>query len=185
MKRKYHGVIVAGMAMAVIVVVSGYAGSGLWQKTEAVSRIPHPAVIDVKAPSETQVRQMDRLYERMHALAAPSKRNVAARKLSLFGYQGPGNADADLGGNDGSLEQAGFQLTLVVLAGFGSYCIVDGNFMAEGAQMDDGTKVLKIESHRVLIARRHERKWIYLENQSTPSYTPPPHENSGRQRGQS
>jgi hypothetical protein len=160
--------------------------TGLWQKTDVIKRIPLRAAINIKVPTDKQVRQMERLYDRMELLAAPAKRQVAAKKLSLFGYQGPEAAAAGIGNTEPQgLEESRFHLSLVVLAGLNNYCIVDGNFMAEGARMDDGTQVLKIESHRVLIARNHERKWIYLQSETTSSAVPDEKDTTDPQKGQS
>lgn len=186
MKRKHHGMVVAGIALAVTAAVGVYTMTGRWQKTDTVRRMPPQAAIHLKVPSSQQVQQMDRLYDLLPKLAAPAKRTVAAKKLALFGYQGDALA-ADRGGDRGaeSLEQSGFRLSLVILAGFGRYCIIDGDFVSEGTRMEDGTAILKIESHRVLVARNEERKWIYLEDAAPSSVTTAPKTTSGEQRGQS
>jgi hypothetical protein len=187
MKRKHHGVIVLSVSLAALAAIGVYTGTGLWQKEGAIKGIPRQAAVHIKAPNEKQVNLMERLYDRMPLLAAPAKRPVAGKKLSLFGYQAPdGAAFGDGVADHDNLAQSGFRLSLVVLAGFNNYCIVDGKLMTEGARMDDGTRVLKIESHRVLVARNHERKWIYLEDSAPSSVTTADqNEISARQKGQS
>jgi hypothetical protein len=186
MKRKYHGVTVLCVSMAALAAIGVYTGTGLWQKAIPIKGMPARSAVQIKVPNEKQVRLMERLYDRMPLLAVPAKRPVAGNKLSLFGYQAPDQAAfADGGADQESLAQSGFQLSLVVLAGFNNYCIVDGKLMTEGARMDDGTQVLKIESHRVLFARNHERKWIYLEDATPSSVTADQNEVSARQKGQS
>lgn len=165
MKRKYHGLTVLSVSMAALMLIGVYAETGLWQKNDAIKGRPPLSAGHIKMPTEKQVRLMDRLYNRMESLAVPVKRPVAGKALSLFGYRGPGRAALGDGMADrGGLEPSGFHLSMVVLAGLNSYCIVDGKFMTEGARMEDGTRVLKIESRRVLVGRNHERKWITLED---------------------
>ncbi|MGD9366205.1 MAG: hypothetical protein PVH87_10930 [Desulfobacteraceae bacterium] len=186
MKRKYHGVTVLSVSMAALAAMGVYMGTGLWQNRESHNRIPQRAAINIKVPAEKQVRLMEKLYGRMPLLAVPAKRPVAGKKLSLFGYQVPDQAAIGDGiAAKDALEQSGFQLSLVVLAGLNNYCIVDGKFMAEGAHMEDGTRVLKIESHRVLVARNHERKWIYLEDAAPSTVTTDQNEVSAGQKGPS
>lgn len=186
MKRKYHGVTVLSVSMAALAAVGVYVGTGLWQKEGTIKGIPPRSTISIKVPTEKQVRLMERLYDRMPLLAVPAKRPVAGKKLTLFGYKAPDRAAFGDGiAEKDSLEQSGFQLSLVVLAGFNNYCIVDGKFITEGARMDDGTRVLKIESHRVLVARNHERKWIYLEDAATSSAKKDQNGDSVKQKGPS
>ncbi len=186
MKRKHHGIIVVAVALAAMTAIGVYALTGEWQKTDAGRRMPPQAAVHIKVPSEQQVRQMDRLMDRLPMLAAPGKRLVEAKELTLFGYQAPAlDEDGKARRESENLEQSGFQLSLVVLAGVGRYCILDGNLVSEGTQMEDGTAILKIESHRVLVARKKERRWIYLEDATVSSSTTEPKDTSGQQRGQS
>ena len=186
MKRKHHGITVVVIALAALSAIGLYALTGRWQKTNAGRRIPPQAAVHVKTPTEQQARQMDRLFDRLPMLAAPGKRPVEAKKLTLFGYRAhAADEDWKKRRDSESLEQSGFQLSLVVLTGFGRYCILDGNLISEGTQMEDGTVIVKIESHRVLVARDKERRWIYLEDATVSSSTMGPNDTSGQQRGQS
>lgn len=186
MKRKYQGVAVLSMGVIAITAIGLYFASGMWIGSDAVANAPRRKAIHIKVPTDEQVQQMDKLYDRMGMLTVPSQRKVAGEKLSLFGYQGRKQSVAVL--REKELEGLGrreFQLSLVVVAGIQNYCIIDGSFMAEGASMDDGTKVLKIESHRVLIARNQERKWIYLRDETMSTMTGETKEASVPQKGQS
>jgi hypothetical protein len=190
MKRKHHGVWVVGVALTAFAAIGVYALTGEWRIKDGVERLPPQTTLQIQVPDEQQVREMDRLYDRLHVLAAPHKRDVAAKKLSLFGYQDPAmTADGRRERDAGSLAENEFQLSLVVLDDSGSFCIVDGAFLAEGDRMDDGTQILKIESHRVLVARNREQKWIYLDHEPdhepSSSVTATPKGTTGLQRGPS
>jgi len=186
MKRRYHGIVVVGIVLAVMAAIAFYTYTGHWQNPDAVRRLPPQAGMHLKVHSGEQVLQMDRLYDRLPKLAAPEKRPVAANKLTLFGYEEAALAASRKGDRDSeSLEPNDFRLSLVILAGFGRYCIIDGDFVSEGTRMEDGTAILKIESHRVLVARDQERLWIYLEDGNASSATTVPKDTSGQQRGQS
>ncbi|MEJ2153994.1 MAG: hypothetical protein P8X96_01520 [Desulfobacteraceae bacterium] len=186
MKRKHHGVWVAGVALAALAAIVVYTLTGEWRKRDGGRRFPRQPAPFIRVPTQGQVRAMDRLYDRLHLLAAPGKRRVAAKKLSLFGYRRAMLA-AELGGerDDRRLKESEFQLSLVVLAGFGRYCIVDGDFLAEGDRLENGAQILKIENHRVLIMRNRQQKWIYLEKASTSSATATPRQQAVQPRGPS
>jgi len=190
MKHKHHGVWVVGVALTAFAAIGVYALTGEWRIKDGVARLPRPATLQIQVPDAQQVREMDRLYGRLPLLAAPHKRAVAAKKLSLFGYQDPAmTADGRRKRDDGSLAENGFKLSLVVVDGAGSFCIVDGAFLSEGDRMEDGTQILKIESHRVLVARNREQKWIYLDyepdHETSSSVTVTPKGTAGLQRGPS
>lgn len=186
MKRKHSGIMVAAVALTAVSAIGIYTLTGRWQKTDAGRRSPPQAAAHIKVPTEQQVREMDRLFDRLPMLAEPVKRPVDANKLTLFGYHAPvWDADGKKRRESESLEQSGFQLSLVVLAGFGRYCILDGDLVSEGTHMEDGTAILKIESHRVLVARDKERRWIYLKDTTASSSTTGPEDTSSQQRGQS
>ncbi len=187
MKRKHQGVWVVGVALTAIATIGVYALTGGWRINHEAAQLPRLTTPPIKVPDAHQVREMDRLYDRLHLLAAPHRRAVAAKKLSLFGYQEPAMmSDGRPRQDAGSLADNDFKLSLVVVDGSGSFCIVDGNLLAEGDRMEDGTQILKIESHRVLVARNREQKWIYLDyepDHETPSsVTATPKGSAGLQR---
>lgn len=170
MKNKHHGMVAVISGIIALAAVGGYAASGIWRSNEVIRRLPPLPALQLKVPTEQQVRQMEDLYTRLDQLAAPSARSVAGQALTLFGYRGPAASDSDSGDGDGDHKRLAIrQLSLIVLAGINSYCIIDGQFMPEGATMDDGTQVLKIESHRVLVATKYDQRWLYLEDEQPPS----------------
>jgi hypothetical protein len=190
MKHKHHGVWAVGVALTAFAAIGVYALTGEWRIKGGVARLPRQTTLQIQVPDARQVREMDRLYGRLHLLAAPHKRAVAAKKLSLFGYQEPEmTADGRRKGDAGSLADNDFKLSLIVVDGSGSFCIVDGAFLAVGDRMEDGTQILKIESHRVLVARNREQKWIYLdyepEHETPSAETATPTGTTGMQQGQS
>ncbi len=186
MKRKHHGILAVAIALAAFAAIGIYTLTGQWQKTDTIRRMPPQTAVTVKVPTDQQVRQMDRLFDRLPMLAAPQKRVVEAKKLTLFGYQPSVLVEDGMGKRTSEgLHQDEFQLSLVVLAGVGRYCIIDGNLVSEGTRMEDGTAILKIESHRVLVSRDKERRWIYLEDATASSSTTVPKDASGQQTGQS
>jgi len=164
MKRKYNGIIAVVIAAAAVGAVAAYAGSGLWRSNEEVRRHGPSALSNIKVPSQSQMAQMEKLKDHLAQLASPVKRKTVERPLVLFGYRGPDRTSRGEDQSDGEgIDHRRLQLSLTLQAGLNNYCILDGKFMAEGAHLADGTAVLKIESHRVLVALNQERRWIYLQ----------------------
>lgn len=186
MKRRYHGLVAIISGVVTLVAIGAYVGSGLWRSTKVPWRPILPAALNIKVPTDQQVRQMERLFVRLDQLALPSVRSVAAKSLTLFGYHDP--STLGVGENDTDQDHMGrgkWQLSLTVQAGIKNYCVIDGKFLAQGARMDDGTQVLKIESHRVLILTQKEQHWIYLEDDLSPSTNTTQHMISNHGKGQS
>ena len=166
MKKRYHGIATAVIGLVAMGAVGGFYGSGVWQipMERPAGRLAPDAMGRIKVPSTDQVHQMTHLYGRLEQLASPSARTRAAQSLTLFGYRDDRLADRDA--DDAPDGSAGWdlRLTLTVLAGIRNYCILGGDFLAEGAAMASGGQIVKIEAHRVLVARGQERRWIYLDD---------------------
>ena len=61
-------------------------------------------------------------------------------------------------------EAISYVLSLTLLAGPVRYCVLDGVFATEGTHLSDGTRVMKIENQRVLIARGNKLEWLPLKD---------------------
>ncbi len=170
MKRKHHGMIAVLSGGVALVAIGTYAGSGVWHPSEVIRHRRPPTALNIKVPTEQQVRRMDSLYSRMGQLASPSTRSVAAKTLTLFGYQDNSASGQDADNSDRDrVGQGRWQLSLTVQTGIRNYCVIDGKFLSEGAKMADGTQVLKIENQRVLISTGQEQRWLYLDDALSPS----------------
>jgi hypothetical protein len=160
MKRKYHGMLSVGALLTVMVSIGGYYYSGLWRQVYAGPEATAAPVADVWVPSQEQIQSMARLSGTLHALAVPTARSDGASPLLLFGQRLP-----HLGSGSGPVESAAAQgLSLTLLAGPVRYCVVNGDFVAEGTRLESGARIVKIEHRRALISSGEKMEWLYIED---------------------
>ena len=168
MKHKYRGMISVIVSLAALVLAGGYFGSGIWVKSGQHGGFRSSGGLQIEVPSERQVHRMQALSQRLAVLAHPVDRATASSTLTLFGYQPPDVADRDgwEASNDFLNAQRGLSLT--VAAGTQRFCVIDGVFLTEGDQLPDGSRVLKIESQRVLLALDMQSRWIFFNPDENP-----------------
>lgn len=164
MKPKYFGL--AGIC---VVVVS--AGAMLWLET-FYSSAPDggtgfraiAAMADIAVPGKTALRRMDRLERSLPILAAPLPHMREPSDLSAFGYvevspaEGKGTAGSDGHGLAGS-----HRLSLAFEGQAKRFCVIDNQFYTEGALLPDGATIIRIESRRVLIAKKSIQQWLAMD----------------------
>ena len=170
MKPRYHGMLSTGIVLCTLGAVAAYWLTGYWRSPAGGGvTAPSPALAALHAPSDAQVRTMQSLQERLADLAFPATRPAQAIPLRLFGYHVNGSHQAvEAAQADGHGEMMDYKLSLTILAGPRRFCMIDGQFMAEGGQLSDGAKVLKVENRKVLIAMQERQKWIFAAPQTDP-----------------
>jgi hypothetical protein len=163
-KRKYQGALSAGAFAAMMALVGLYYYSGLWRQVYTPTGSVHAPFVDNWMPSKDQINAIHRLSNSLQSLAVPSDRTVEPCALTLFGQRSMPAWHRGQGGDDAASSVFLHGLSLTLLAGPVRYCVVDGAFILEGSQMKDGSRVLKVENQRVLIARDNKVQWLYLKD---------------------
>lgn len=162
MKRKHQGMVSLGVLVAIMLVVGTYYYSGLWHRNYSGNGPSHPPLKDGWMPSKDQIETMQRLSGKLQTLATPDVGTAESAPLTVFGQR---TTPSWRHGQDGDAFQGktAHGLSMTLLAGPVRYCMVDGDFVAEGGRLKDGADVVKIEAKKVLIARGDKRTWVYLE----------------------
>lgn len=163
MKRKYEGILSVCALLTMMLLVGLYYYSGFWRRVYTPSGSAQVPFVDGWMPTEAQIESIHQLSNSLQALAVPTDRNNEPSPLTLFGQHsaptwGRGEKTDDQEGD------AVLGLSMTLLAGPVRYCIVNGAFTAEGAQLRGGARILQVENQRVLIARGNKTEWLYLED---------------------
>ena len=55
-----------------------------------------------------------------------------------------------------------YRITMAFEGRFRRFCVINGRLFSEGAVMDNGATVLKIESRQVLIGENNNQRWLVV-----------------------
>lgn len=169
MKPKYQGIVSIGLVLLAIGLAGGYSlMAGRMEKPR--QHVPRQSQVPkISMPSEQDVQRMQQLIPALPRLAVPGVKPVAGSPLTLFGFR-DGEVPGDAAQADGTDPlQMDYRLSLTLLSGNQHYCIIDGNFMAEGTVLEDGAQILKVENQRVLIRKQGDEKWVYIGDAGQPA----------------
>lgn len=163
MKPRYHGIFSVVLFAATLLIGGVYYYSGWWRSAGTrIQGTPAPPA-HAWVPSSRQIDAMQQLAAELPMLASPAARAGGAASLQLFGQR----AETDLQEMTASRqvnEEIVHHLSLTLMAGPVRYCIIDGDFYTEGAQLPDGAVVVAIDHQRVLLVRNDTMQWITMDH---------------------
>ena len=170
MKKKYQGLLTIGLILLVLVATAVYALSGFWKTGDKVSIYRMKPLPSINIPETSTLREIDRLGKKLRSIAYPSGSGTAPVDLIMFGYQSILGSGQESGqrfepaayGRQITLPvEMNYSLTFAFSSGKERFCFVNSIFCGEGDNLDDGGRILKIESGRVLIEKRGFKKWVF------------------------
>lgn len=164
MKPKYFGLV--GICLVVV-----SAGATLWFEAFHCPGLGHGTAFkpitplaDIAVPDKAVLRRMDLLERSMPILAAPLPQMRKPSDLSAFGYVEVSPAGGKwAAGSEGRGQTASHRLSLAFEGSAKRFCVIDNRLYAEGAQLPDGATIIKIESRRVLIAKKSFQQWLAMD----------------------
>lgn len=118
---------------------------------------------EMKVPDKPVLARMDRLERQMHLLSMPPLGTNRRADLSGLGYFPVSVAQSAPNGDPATPAAPAYRVTLAFDGRAKRYCMVDGRLYAEGAVLPDGAAIEKIESRRVLIAKKNIQQWLAVE----------------------
>jgi hypothetical protein len=165
MRPKYFG-------FAGLVLICAVAGLLIWfevcQRQAHAGSSGHGPVTplaDISVPGRPVLVQMDRLERNMSILAAPPPHYRVQADLSAFGFTELSPAAGGLpAGPTGETLSTSHRLTLAFDGSAKRFCIIDSQLYSEGSALPDGAVIVKIESRRVLIAKKSIQQWLSLDS---------------------
>jgi hypothetical protein len=119
---------------------------------------------DIDVPGPAVLQRMDLLERSLPILAAPLPRMREPSDLSAFGYMEVSPAEGKWAVGSGAHGKTiSHRLSLAFEGSAKRFCIIDDRLYTEGAQLPDGATIVKIESRRVLIAKKSIQQWLAMD----------------------
>jgi hypothetical protein len=164
MKPKYLDMVGIFLAVAL-------SGLALWFETSHSPVFdggtvfkPITPLADIVVPDKAELQRMDLLERSMPILAAPMPRLREASNLSAFGYVEVAPTERKgMAGAEGHGRTASHRLSLAFEGSAKRFCIIDDRLYTEGCQLPDGATIIRIESRRVLIAKKSIQQWLAMD----------------------
>jgi len=156
MKRKHHGIISIIIIVVVLIPTAIYAVYSLQVPLKGNTvRLPGTSS-EFIVPDMTVMKEISKLEKKMAKLANPIELESLSDQPIRFWqysdqhyprynsiYQGEGKVNF----------KTAYALTFTFASGEKKFCIIDGSFYPQGADLPDGGKVLKIESGKVWVKK--------------------------------
>jgi hypothetical protein len=113
------------------------------------------------------MQEIGLLSKDIKRLAYPPANNRPV-DLGLFGYRPSDQyGRAVPAGSQQRPNPFGYHVSLAFYSAKEQFCIIDGSFYRRGAVLPNEDRIVKIESRRVLIARKGVRQWIPVAERAT------------------
>ena len=163
MKRKYHGLISIVIITILLVPTAIYAVY-FSQVPVGIDTIGLTKdLTEFTIPDKAVMKEISKLEKEMIHLANPVESESAAdKKIRFWQYsdQYYGQHLTTDKGKENINFKAAYALTFTFASGEKKFCIIDGSFYTQGADLPDGGKILKIEPGRVWVKKGELTEWI-------------------------
>jgi len=165
MKRKHHGLISIVIIVVLLIPTAIYAVYFLQFPEKSNTVRLTGASSEFFVPDMTVMKEISELERKMTALANPIEpESMSDQSIRFWQYSDqhyPRHKTIDQGGEKVNFKAA-YALTFTFASGKKKFCIIDGSFYGQGADLPDGGKILKIESGKVWLKKGELTIWISL-----------------------
>jgi hypothetical protein len=163
MKRKYNGLVAIVIIGAVLLPTAIYAvySSQITGKTDTVRSTIFPP--DFTLPDTAVMRKMSSLEKEMVDIANPKNtKSMLARDVRFWRYsdQNYHRYTTDKQRKEKIDAKTAHELTFTFASREKRFCIIDGLFYTQGAELPGGAKIVKIEPGRVRVEKGKSGRWI-------------------------
>ena len=180
MKPKYHGIFTVLATLVVFGLAGGFYGVGFRPLPGRPEAGPAFPAQKTPLPSPAQLAEVARLSKRLSILAKPGAVAETGMTLKLFGQAAEGRSAAEQARlTEDDSREADHRLSVTLLTGSRRFCIVDGDFLAQGARLPDGFHVARIERNKIELVRGKVRQWLLLEENVPGSISSVPKDQKG------
>jgi len=156
MKRKHHGMISIIIIAVILIPTAIYAVYSLQIPLKGNTVRLTGASSEFIVPDMTVMKEISRLEKKMAKLANPIElESLHDQPIRFWQYSDqhyPRYKSIDQGGEKVNFKTA-YALTFTFASGERKFCIIDGSFYPQGADLPDGGKILKIESGKVWVKK--------------------------------
>jgi len=165
MKRKYHGLISIIIIVVVLIPTAIYAVYSLQDPVRVKSLRVADGSSEYAVPDMVVMKEIPNLEKKMMELTSPVETaSVADQSIRFWHYSDQNyfrHKTIDQEVETVNLK-ASYALTFTFASGEKKFCVIDGSFYPQGAQLPDGGKILKIEAGRVWVKKGESITWISL-----------------------
>jgi hypothetical protein len=165
MKSKYNGLVAIVIIGTVLLPTAIYAvySSQIAGKTDTARLTVFPS--DFTVPDAAVMKKISGLEKEMVDIANPkNEKSMLARDVSFWRYSDRNYHRYTT--NKRSKEKidakTAHELTFTFASREKRFCIIDGSFYAQGAELPGGAKIVKIEPGRVRVEKGTTARWISL-----------------------
>jgi hypothetical protein len=119
---------------------------------------------DVVVPNKSEIKEINRLYNRLPDIAQPGEEKGGRLDLQLFGYRKIEKFVTPAKTIEKPVQEPmDYHLSFTFNSDRRRFCIIDQTIYTEGKELPDGARVLKIESRRILLDQDGHQEWIFME----------------------
>lgn len=165
MKRKHHGLISIVIIVVVLIPTAIYAVYSLHDPITAKSFHLTGTSSEYAVPNMSIMKEISKLETKMMGLANPIElESVNDQSIRFWHYSDQHYSrykTIDQAGEKVNFKAA-YALTFTFASGEKKFCIIDGSFYPQGADLPDGGKILEIESGKVCVKKGELTTWISL-----------------------
>ncbi len=161
MKRKHYGVLVfVIMVLSVVAVgLDAFHALGNFDTALHPSRLRSSRVLSV--PGQNAMGEMSRLNAGLASLAIPPESDSSDVNLALFGYLPEERHRHRKKGEEGLLPPGmDYSVSFAFSSDTKGFCVIDKAFFQKGSTLQDGARIIEIESSRVLIEKDGFKVWL-------------------------
>jgi hypothetical protein len=156
MKRKHHGmisiIIIAVLLIPTVIYAVYSLQIPLKGNTVRLTGVSSEYIV----PDMTVMKEISKLEKKMAKLANPIElESLSDQPIRFWQYSDqhyPRYKTINQGGEKINFKTA-YALTFTFASGEKKFCIIDGSFYPQGADLPDGGKILKIESGKVWVKK--------------------------------
>jgi hypothetical protein len=165
MKRKHHGLISIVIIVVVLIPTAIYAVYSLYIPVKSDTVRFAGTSSEFIVPDMTVMKEISELERKLTALANPIEpESVSDPSIRFWQYSDQHYPRYKTINHRGEKDnfKAVYALTFTFTSGKKKFCIIDGSFYPQGADLPDGGKILKIESGKVWVKKGELTTWISL-----------------------
>jgi hypothetical protein len=156
MKRKHHGIISIIIIVVVLIPTAIYAVYSLQVPLNGNTFHSPGTSSEFVVPDMTVMEEISKLEKKMAKLANPIEpESLSGQPIRFWQYSDqhyPRYNSIDQREGNVNFKTA-YALTFTFASGEKKFCIIDGSFYPQGADLPDGGKILKIESGKVWVKK--------------------------------
>ena len=172
MKRKHQGVAAIVCTLGTFILTIFFIWNAPSGQTPYRKKMMMDQADNLSLPDTETLKTMSMLFLEMPGLVFPDGNASTAEgavDLSMFGYRPEdenwmsGQSEKSKNENqETTLTEMAYALSFSFSSGTKKYCIVDGKFYSEGADLADGGKIELITPNAIWVRKNGFGKWIYV-----------------------